>query len=170
MASSSEQSTAILGQSPDAATTKRLDPRPTSPGNELNSQLLPAVTVPPSPASSWSKLIAIGLVAVVLVMVAVGVMWSRRAGDPKPASLLINRSLMYPGSRTVMDMGDTGGAVLQLETPDELDKVVAWYDASLKPTKTMRIGTTSIIQRRDTVTVTLVSEDNHTSIVVKEGR
>jgi hypothetical protein len=77
---------------------------------------------------------------------------------------------MYPGSRTIVDMSDSGGAVLQMETPDALENVRAWYEANLKPTKTLRVTSASVIQKKENVTVTLVSEDKLTSIVIKQVR
>jgi hypothetical protein len=77
--------------------------------------------------------------------------------------------LIYPGSRSVVDIGDSGGAVLQLETTDALDKVQAWYESNLKPTKTLRVNSSSIILKREKVTVTLGFESNLTSIVIKQA-
>ena len=166
----SEQVTAIFGQSPDAATTKRLDPRPTTPGYEVNPQspAAPSASLTRS-TGSWPKLVTIGIVLSLLIVVSVGVLWSLRAGSRSAGNVQISKSLIYPGARTVVDIGDSGGAVLQLETNDPLDKVQGWYESNLKPTKTLRVNTTSIILKREKVTVTLVSEDNLTSIVIKQA-
>ena len=166
--SGSEQVTAIFGQSPDAATTKRLDPRPTTPRYEVNSDSLAATSASLTSKRSWPKLITIGIVLSLLIVVAVGVMWSLR-GSRSAGNIQISRSLIYPGSRTIVDMGDSGGAVLQLETSDALDKVQAWYESNLKPMKTLRVNSTTIILKRGKVTVTLGSEDKTTSIVIKEA-
>jgi hypothetical protein len=109
-----------------------------------------------------------GVLVLLLGAVSVGVIWSLRAGSQTADAIQINKSLIYPGSRTIVDMSDSGGAVLQLETPDALDKVGAWYEANLKPTKTLRVTSTSVIQKKENVTVTLVSEDKLTSIVIKQ--
>jgi hypothetical protein len=169
-ASSSEQVTAIFGQSQDAATTKLLDPRPTTPRYEVNSQSLtgPSASLT-RPTRSWPKLITIGIVLSLLIVVSVGVLWSLRAGKRNASRVEINRSWIYPGSRTVVDLGDSGGAVLQLETNDALEKVQAWYESNLKPTKTLRVNSNSTILKREKVTVTLVSENNLTSIVIKQA-
>lgn len=167
---SSEQVTAIFGQSQDAATTKLLDPRPTTPGHEVNSQSLAAPSASLTRSKrSWPKLITIGIVLSLLIVVSVGVVWSLRAGSRSASTVQISRSLIYPGARTVVDIGDSGGAVLQLETTDALDKVQAWYESNLKPMKTLRVNSTSIILKREKVTITLVSEDNLTSIVIKQA-
>ena len=168
---SSEQTTAILGKSPEASTTRRLDPRPTTPAYEVNSES-PASTSASLTRSkrSWPKLVTIGIVLSLLIVVSVGVIWSLRTGSRSAGNIQINRELIYPGARTIVDMGDSGGAVLQLETPDALDKVSEWYEANLKPTKTLRATSTSVIQKNAKVTVTLVVEDNLTSIVIKQAR
>jgi hypothetical protein len=117
------------------------------------------------------KPITIGIVVALLVVVSFAVVWSLRSGRPSASSSLqIDRSLIYPGSRTIVDMGDSGGAVLQLETSDSLEKVRAWYEVNLKPTKTLQITPNSVIQKSDKLSVTLVHEDNLTSIVIKQAR
>jgi len=167
----SEQATAILGESKDAVTTKPLDSRPTTPGYDPGSDsLLPTATSPDKSGYSWPKLVTAALLVLLLVGVSVGVIWSLRAGRRTADAIQINKSLVYPGSRTIVDMSDSGGAVLQMETPDALDKVRAWYEANLKPTKTLRVTSTSVIQKNGNVTVTLISEDKLTSIVIKEVR
>ena len=106
-----------------------------------------------------------------LVIISAGVIWALRGGGSQNAGAVqISRSLIYPGSRTVVDMGDSGGAVLQLETSDPLDKVQQWYESSLKPTKTIRVNATSVILKNNKVTVTLGSEEKTTSIVIKQAR
>ncbi len=163
---SSEQTTAVFGKSPDGATTKRLDPRPTTTEYELNSQSLTRA----SPASaSWTRLITIAIVVVVLALVSVGVIWGLK-GRNSANNFLVDRSLVYPGARTVVDFGDRGGSVLQLETADAFEKVRDWYEVNLRPTKTLRVTPSSVIQKKDNVTVTLVSENNVTSVVIKQVR
>jgi hypothetical protein len=167
----SELATAILGESKDAFTTKRLDSRPTTPGYDPGSDsLLPTATLPDKSGYSWPKLVTAGILVLLLVVVSVGVIWSLRAGSRAGGAIQINKSLMYPGSRTIVDMSDSGGAVLQMETPDALENVRAWYEANLKPTKTLRVTSASVIQKKENVTVTLVSEDKLTSIVIKQVR
>ena len=162
----SEQATAILEKLKDPVTTRRLDPRPTTPG------YTDSLTAP-SPAKSKpsrTRFAAIVIVLLLVVVVSIGVIWSLRAGSLTAGAIQINRSLIYPGSRTIVDMSDSGGAVLQLETPDALEKVRAWYEANLKPTKTLTVTSTSVIQKKENVTVTLVSDDKLTSIVIKQAR
>jgi hypothetical protein len=166
----SEQVTAIFGQSQNAATTKLLDPRPTTPGHEVHSQSLASTSASITISERFRpNLVTIAIVLSLLTVVSVVVVWSLRAGSRSAGNVEISRSLIYPGARTVVDMGDRGGAVLQLETTDALDKVQAWYESNLNPTKTLRVNSTSTILKRDKVTVTLVSEDNLTSIVIKQA-
>jgi hypothetical protein len=98
------------------------------------------------------------------------VAWSLRSLSRATNALEINKSLIYPGSRTVVNVGDSGGAVLQLETPDAFDKVNEWYVANFKPAKTIRLTSNSVVHKKDKVTVTMVSEDKMTSIVIKQAR
>jgi hypothetical protein len=48
--------------------------------------------------------------------------------------------------------------------------VRAWYEVNLKPTKTLQITPNSVIQKNGMLSVTLVHEDNLTSIVIKQAR
>jgi hypothetical protein len=165
----SEQATAMLAGSRDTVTTRRLDSLPTTPGYDPGSDsLLPTATSPDKSGYSWPKLVIAGILVLLLVVVSVGVIRLLRAGSRTADAIQINKSLIYPGARTIVDMSDSGGAVLQLETPDALDKVREWYEANLKPTKTLRVTSTSVIQKNANVTVTLVSEDKLTSIVIKQ--
>ena len=81
----------------------------------------------------------------------------------------VSRSLIYPGAKTILDLTyDDGSAVLQLQTPDPLDKVQPWYEASLKPTKTLRATSGSVIMKNDALTATLLAEESLTTIVIKK--
>ena len=167
----SEQVTAILGESKDAATTQRLDPRHTGPGYDPGSDSLTATSTSPTKSKySLPTLITACVLVALLLVVSGGVFWSLRSGRLNTSANQISRSLVYPGSRTIMDMSDSGGAVLQLETPDGLEKVSDWYAVNFKPAKTMRPNSTSVIQKKQLVTVTLLSENNLTSIVIKQNR
>ncbi len=168
---SSEQVTSILDKSSDVSTTKHLEPRPTTPTYSLHSDSLASTSVSRAGLKTgWSKLMIIGIVVSVLLVVSFAVLWLWRSGPRSKGSNQVTRSLIYPGSRTIVDIGDSGGAVLQLETSDPLEKVRLWYEVNLKPTKTLQVTPSSIIQKQDRVTVTLVSEDKHTSIVIKQNR
>ena len=148
----SERATAIFGESKDAATTKRLDPRPTTPGSDPGSDsLLPTATSPGNSGYSWPKLVTPGILVLLLVVVSVGVIWSLRAGSRTASTIQINRSLIYPGSRTIVDMSDSGGAVLQLERRRSAVRVV---EANSTPPD-LRVTSTSVIQKNANVTLSL---------------
>lgn len=66
-------------------------------------------------------------------------------------------------------MSGEGDRALQLQTPDPLERVVAWYEASIKPTKTMRLTSTSVVLRNQNVTATIAAEGNKTNILIKQS-
>lgn len=78
-------------------------------------------------------------------------------------------ALIYPGAQTVVDMTSDEGRAIQLQTGDSLDRVLAWYDASLKPTKRMRLTSTSFVLKNQTVTATIATEANKTNILIKQA-
>ncbi|MFN2510407.1 MAG: hypothetical protein ABR568_03060 [Pyrinomonadaceae bacterium] len=80
-----------------------------------------------------------------------------------------NAALIYPGSQTVVDMTSDEGRAIQLQTGDSLDRVLAWYDANLKPTKRMRLTSTSFVLKNQTVTATIATENNKTNILIKQA-
>jgi zinc ribbon protein len=76
--------------------------------------------------------------------------------------------LIYPGATTVVDMtSDGGGRALHLQTPDPMAKVEAWYQKTLKPDKTMRLTSTSVVLKNAKTTATIAAEDNTTNILIK---
>jgi len=82
----------------------------------------------------------------------------------------LGKSLFYPGAQTVLDVThDDGSGVLQLQTPDQLNKVQAWYESTLKPTKTLRVTSATVILKNGPVTATIVAEGNTTTIVIKQS-
>jgi hypothetical protein len=80
-----------------------------------------------------------------------------------------NAELIYPGARTVVDMTSDEGRAIQLQTADSLDQVLAWYQGSIKPTKTMRLTSTSFVLRNQNVTATIATENNKTNILIKQS-
>ena len=76
----------------------------------------------------------------------------------------------YPGARTIVDVsGDDGGRVLQQQSNDSFEKVTAWYETNLKPSKTIRAGGTTLIMKNDNVTATIVGGDDGVNIVIKQS-
>jgi hypothetical protein len=60
-----------------------------------------------------------------------------------------------------------GGRALHLQTPDSMEKVEAWYQKTLKPEKTMRLTSTSVVLKNAKTTATIAAEDNTTNILIK---
>ena len=152
----SEDPTTLLNQT-DSVTTQHLDPRTTSDrGRDFLSQ----------PAGRKTRR---AIVAVVSLLVVIGVLCGIFVFAIKarrhPAA---TGALLYPGSKTIVDLnyGD-GSRALHLETADSLNQVERWYQDQLKPSKTMRLTSGSVVLKADTITATLVTEDNKTNILIK---
>ena len=76
--------------------------------------------------------------------------------------------LIYPGARTVVDMkNQAGGRALHLQTSDPFNTVEAWYQKTLRPEKTMRLTSTSVVLKNGRTTATIAAEDNITNILIK---
>lgn len=69
----------------------------------------------------------------------------------------------------MVDITSDDGRAIQLQTGDSLDRVLAWYEGTLKPTKTMRLTSTSVVLRSENVTATIATEDNKTNILIKQS-
>ena len=79
-------------------------------------------------------------------------------------------TLFYPGSQTIVDVSSGEGRAIQLQSGDSLEQVIAWYEQSIKPTKTMRLTSTSVVLKNENVTTTVASEGNKTNILIKRIR
>lgn len=77
-------------------------------------------------------------------------------------------ALIYPGSQTIVDMKTDSGRAIQLQTGDSLSRVVGWYEASLKPNKTMRLTSTNVVMKNQNVTATIATEAGKTNILIKQ--
>ncbi|HXD33379.1 MAG TPA: zinc ribbon domain-containing protein [Pyrinomonadaceae bacterium] len=168
-----EQPTAILDQ-PSDGTTKRLEPRSTNPYREasLDDPLgheLPAAAPPGARPRKFLFLGVLVLAALACVSI-VGVVRSVLKSPVVQPSVRVDRSLMYPEARVVVDMGDSGGGVLQMTTRDPLSKVQSWYVEQMKPDKVLQVTYNSTIMRKDKVMTTLIAENDITSIVIKQAR
>jgi hypothetical protein len=152
----SEQTTALLDQ-PDGVTTQRLESRATGPDRGR----LPQPAVAKSTSSRRAMLIG-ALVIVVIGVLSVAALVGLRGHNTTSSDLL------YPGAKTVVDMtGEGGGRTLHLETSDAFDAVEAWYQKALKPRKTVRLTSTSVVLKNNKTTATIASEDNKTNILIK---
>jgi hypothetical protein len=156
---SSEQATVLLDQSVNAA-TQRFEPRATSP-DPVHVQRSVQQPVQTAPGNRRGILIG-ALVIVVIGVVCVATLIGLRARGETTAKLV------YPGASTVVDMtGEDGGRALHLETPDSFSNVEAWYQKQLKPEKTMRLTSTSVVLKTAKTTATIASEGAKTSILIK---
>jgi hypothetical protein len=167
----SEIQTAMLeGRRPE---TQRFEARTTSEADGVGpfQPATPATAQTQAQASfsSW-RVVAVVLVLVVLLAVGGGIALMQRFSSAN-AKVEISERYNYPGARTVVNVGDTGGAVRQMETTDGLEKVSGWYTSSFRPAKTIQVTRDATIIKDDLVTITLVSSDaGGTSIVIKQAR
>lgn len=121
-----------------------------------------------APASSRRGLVIVMIILVVLLG-AGGLAGVIKRVRHSGTQTLVSRQLYYPGANTVVNVGSESGAALQMETSDPIDKVAAWYEATLKPTKTLRVTDGVLIMKNDQVTATLASSGVGTSIVIKQA-
>jgi hypothetical protein len=169
----SEQPTAILNEAKDGSTTQRLDPRNTSPGDYgvVHSRGSTSQSSALKPRAPNTRLRVVVAALLVLALLGLGSIvrsviksWPQsRAGSP------VSRTLLYPGARVILDLSESGGSVLQLTTSDPLEKVQAWYAATLRPTKILQVTSGTVILRKDNVAATLVAQNNTTNIVIKQS-
>ena len=157
----SEQTTALLGQN-DGVTTQQLESRDTGRNRGPSSQ--PAGDPTAEKSGGSRRAILIGAVVLVIVgVISVGALLGMRNHNAAA-----NDDLIYPGARTVVDMkNDGGGRALHLETSDPFTTVEAWYQKKLKPEKTMRLTSTSVVLRNGRTTATIAAEDKKTNILIK---
>ena len=157
----SEQTTALLNQT-DGVSTNRLESRATGP----NRAALPAdrlTTNVTQKSGGRRKAILVGT----LVAAMVGAITATTLIGMRSHSAGSN-DLIYPGAKTVVDMtSDGGGRALHLQTHDSMAKVEAWYQKTLKPEKTMRLTSSSVVLRNGKTTATIATEDNTTNILIK---
>lgn len=155
----SEQATALLDQSVNAA-TQRFEPRATGPDPVRLQQTVvePTETWATSRRGMLIGALAILVIGVICVATLIGL---RARGDS-------TANLVYPGAKTVVDMtGQGGGRALHLETSDSFSTVEEWYQKELKPHKTMRLTSSSVVLKNDKTTATIASEGAKTSILIK---
>jgi hypothetical protein len=89
---------------------------------------------------------------------------------PGSSGSSISRELIYPGAETMMEVTDVSeGAVLQLQTSDSFDKVVAWYTQKLKPTKVVKLPSSNVILEAGETKAIINSRGDQTIILVTQG-
>jgi hypothetical protein len=153
----SEEPTAVLPQT-DSPNTQRLQPRSTSPTISSRAS---------SGTPRKGVVLAVLLIVAVLAIVAAAVTIIR---DRNSSSALTNALLLYPGAQTIVNMTNSDGSrMIQLQTTDPLDRVESWYQKNLKPDKTVRLTSNSVILKNRKVAITLAVEDNKTNILIKQA-
>jgi hypothetical protein len=171
---SSEEPTLTLNERVDDGTTQRLDPRATSPGrgslkNSTGNSIAGASMR--GHASSLRRklpqaLLGGSVVLVIIIAILSSVVLVRMRSHSRTTD---SAALIYPGAETVVDMTSDEGRAIQLQTGDSLDRVLAWYQGSIKPTKTMRLTSRSFVLKNQNVTATIATEDNKTNILIKQS-
>jgi hypothetical protein len=106
---------------------------------------------------------AVALLVVLGILAAVAYVQIR-----SHSSATDDAKLIYPGSKTIVDVSSGDGRSIQLQTNDSMERVIAWYETNLKPTKTMRLTSNSIVLKNDKVTATLATEAGKTNILIKQ--
>lgn len=162
----SEQTTAYLDQAATVA-TQRLEPRATGPdrGRLPASTPAPEQVNPPAPGvrAPGRRGVLIGAVMIVVIGVIGAAALIGLRGQSRTSN-----DLLYPGARTVVDItAEGGGRALQLETSDSFSTVEEWYQKTLKPEKTMRLTSTSVVLKNEKTTATIATENGKTSILLK---
>ncbi|HET6671450.1 MAG TPA: hypothetical protein VFH15_14580 [Pyrinomonadaceae bacterium] len=152
-------------------TTSRLKPRATSPETPRRD-VMPVATSGASdsavPAKRRRWALVVGPVVVLLICAVIAaVAYVRIRSHSRTTD---DATLIYPGSKTIVDVASGDGRALQLQTGDSLEQVIAWYEKSIKPTKTMRLTSTSVVLKNENVTTTLASEGGKTNILIKRIR
>lgn len=161
---SSELPTEILEQRSEISTS-RLKVRTTSPETPRRALTSDSAAETDSAKATRRRPILIAIAALLLIGgIAASVAYIRINSHSRTTG---DAALIYPGSQTIVDFASGDGRAMQLQTQDSLEKVVAWYEKSIKPTKTMRLTSTSVVLKNDNVTTTLASEGGKTNILIK---
>jgi hypothetical protein len=157
------------------ATTQRFEPRKTA-ENSTEVPLgryhpgMPGLSsaLAPVPARSRHSLLIVALMLLILLGAGalVGVMERLRHSRTQTH---VSQQFNYPGAQTVVNVGSESGSLIQMETADRLEKVSAWYQSTLKPTKILRVNVDTLIMRNNDITVTMAASDAGTSIVIKQS-
>jgi hypothetical protein len=156
----SEQTTVLLNQSANV-TTQRLESRATGPDR---GRLPDPAEVPTQTRGTNRRGIFIGALVIVVIGVICAAALVGIRGHSEASG-----NLQYPGAKTVFDITGEGGRALHLETSDSFSDVEAWYQKELKPYKTMRLTSNSVVLKNNKTTATIASEGMKTSILIKEA-
>ena len=156
----------MLNQNP--LTTSRLNPRATSPETPLQAMVPDLALGGPEAATQATRrrwtLIGSAFVVLLLCGIIASVAYVRMETRNRTTD---DATLFYPGSQTIVDVSSGDGRAIQLQSGDSLEQVIAWYEKSIKPTKTMRLTSTSVVLKNENVTTTVATEGGKTNILIK---
>lgn len=159
---SSELPTSLFPQT-NIVATQRLDPRPTS--EPQRSANVDAGIRPRTRGKRWKPILALTVVGLVIAALLGVVAITRIRTHRRTTSA---EALLYPGAQTVVDIvNPDGGRALHLQTPDAFTKVEDWYERSLRPRKTVRLTSSSVVLKNENTTATIASEGGMTNILIK---
>jgi flagellar basal body-associated protein FliL len=168
---SSELPTAVFGQTSIDPSTRRLNARATSAEQGFHGNAASAGDQKTGRLSFQKRWMPVALIVVVLALVTVALItWVNFSHTSRSSTTTASFPLVYPSSKIIVDTTSDEGRAIHLQTEDSIDRVVAWYTANLKPTKTMRLTPTTIVLRNQNVTATVAVEDNKTNILIKQAR
>jgi len=163
---SSELPTEMLNQNP--LTTSRLNPRATSPETPLRAMVPDLASSEPEAATQATRrrwtVIGSAFMVLLLCGIIASVAYVRMETRNRTTD---DATLFYPGSQTIVDVSSGDGRAIQLQSGDSLEQVIVWYEKSIKPTKTMRLTSTSVVLKNENVTTTVATEGGKTNILIK---
>jgi hypothetical protein len=167
---SSELPTEMLDQK-NNLTTSRLNPRATSPETPLRAVVPDLASGKHDAAAQASRrrwtVIGSAFVVLLLCGIIASVAYLRMGSHNRTTD---DTTLFYPGSQTIVDVSSGDDRAIQLQSYDSLEQVIAWYEKSIKPTKTMRLTSTSVVLKNENATVTVATESGKTNILIKRIR
>lgn len=162
---SSEMPTAVLHDRFNAHSTHRLESRPTSSERRFGFAEQATTIDTSKRRRRWIPATVIfGLVLLAVIGIVASVAYVR-IRDHNSTS---DNALVYPAAKIIADMKTPSDRALHLQTEDSLDRVVEWYGAMIKPTKTMRLTPTNVVLKNQKVTVTVAADAGKTNILIKQ--
>ena len=194
-----EAETRVFGkQAGPTAQTQHINSPLTGPAymSPMDMPATPAAATTKSlrPYVSTTKILLAGLLLILLLLIPVSLLvvklLSSRTSRPETPVVTVpevpppppappagsssstptSNSLVYPGAKTLLDITQENGRILQLLTQDPMSKVADWYTDKLKPDNIVKTpgGNTTVLRSND-IKVVITSAGPETSITVKQG-
>lgn len=161
----SEEPTTLLRQ-PQGLVTEHLNPRATAEQGKVplpEEKSLPASPTVDRKNGKWRGVL-IGVAVVVLILAIASAVAVVRMHSNRTVSA---QNLIYPGSTVMMSIGGDRTRAIQLKTGDSVETVTAWYEKTLKPDKTVRVTSSTVVMKSDTATATIVGTGTETQVIIK---